>query len=735
MKIANQQKLIIGVAGLAVFVLLVTTVWSRPGFLYRPTSPEKQAELQKSQADSLKEYRDYLASVHTDPIASSLIFAKVFDTKAIAQDIREQIGADKPAVIPKVNLTDLKVNNTADPAVIKDYVSKLQDRLAQYHGEVLPTLDNVLTDFPDVVLASNADNSAKSLLTDLYSQSVPKPAIPLHSAIISAYTTSEQMFADAKHAASLDAPTGQWKHSNLAYVTTRTQVDSMNDIVKQLEQAYAFNAGDTSEGGESNVFIPIAKAVPVSVIYSIPQTVSNFLRSALGVAIINATRQMLTKYITNTEKNYLVSNYLYYTNALVNSKYANDYLNKNIPDAKDREQIKKFLPEFSCGIQNEAELQKQMSAKAIEFLGFDPKYLDPADPDFYKKVVKTVDPKADTTGDGYRKFYESLATVASASANGAAFTEEIGPTKKVAQTADLKNIKVSLDNISGQQRAASNALFNIPVANATTGSFGFDKFMTNQVLGILKQFLIKEAVVIKEQQTCVKVPVVNPIIPGDFTPNKIQPTEAEVQACTDDPTGEECARIYFQTPYDSGGNSLLTDCPVLQNVSNNGRILSDGLYLNVSPARTKVGVDIQLDYGLQPACAQKIAENLKAGSTLQLGVYGGDFYPTSCVLPTDPEDPTKQIVVVQPFSTQLEGSVVLDSRLIATRLDRNGVEVVKPGRQVVTALITGVDDDGHPLCISGTVELQLDAPNIRSELPASSPFALRPLGKFALAWR
>jgi hypothetical protein len=745
MKLANQQKLIVGIASAAVAVLLVTTLWSRPDFGYKQPTPDEQQALRDSEERSLAEYREYLKSINIDPVASNLIFDAVFDQEAIARDIRNEIGADKPVAIPQIKTADLRVEQTNDPDRVTQYLADLQGRLDEYHAGVTPRVDQVLTEFPDRDVAQRASADSQSVVDDLYALSVPQPAVAMHSAVLSAYTTNAQLFADAKQAAGLDEPAGQWKHLNNTHVAMRTQLGRMDKMVQELEQ-YAQTGTVPEDVAETNVFIPVARAAGLSgtvILKDIPRRIEAFLKSAQGAAVINFTRQALTKYVKNAEQNFLISNYLYYTNALVNTKYANDYLNKFVENPDDREMIKKFLPEFNCSRATSREFQKTLQAKAIEFLGFDPKFINASDPDFYNKMLKLGDPKADTTGAGFEKFYASLAAVAEAQANKAANQELAYSGKKVPIDPKTKDTVASLDTIQSQQRAATDALFSFTASNAAVGDFGFDKFVINSITAILKQFTIKGAIIdydpktgkttvtkaspvtLKEQRACVAVPVVNPIIPGDFTPRKGQPTQEEIQLCIADP--DDCQGILFQNPYDN----ILDVCPDLVHAvgpNSEERVLTDGLRVAVSPTLAKIGTSLEINYQIQPVCGY-ITEYYKQDTQFSLTVYGGDFVPTDrCTIPTDPND-LNQTWVVDTYSqgSQLSGHVVIDSELIATRYlqDTNGRylrdenrQLIKAplhaGKQVIVLRIIGTDDEsGAALCLNGKAEVQLELPDTR----------------------
>lgn len=733
MKIANQQKAIIGVAVLAIVVLLVTTLWSRPDFVYQVDPEQRQAE-QDAQAKSLAEHRAYLASIKVSPVASSLIFDEVIDEDAVRQEIYADLGATKAVTAPQVRQADLNLQTDASQQALETYIAAVGGRLDAYHAQVLPGVESVLAELPDATLANAAADASAALVADLYKLPVPKPAAAMQASIVSTYTSNQQMFADARAAAKQIEPRGQWQHMAQTYATVRTQVAAMTDMAGELTKLSAGGSirADASESS-ANIFIPVAQAgVPTSIITDVPRKIEEFSRSALGVAIINFTRSALTKYAKNLEKNYLISSTLYYTNALVNTKYANEYLNKFVESPQDREMIKRFLPEFNCNRKNEEQLRRELRAKVVEYLGFDPKVggIDPLDPAFYEKLGKVGDLQGDPSASGYKIYYEALAGVAGAVANDAASKEQANKLVKVPQSADLKGIVMSLDSISNQQKAATNALFNIPVANATTGGWGFASYMSNNTMAILKQFVIKGAVVVREQSACVPVPVLNPVIPGDFAPRRTPPTPEEIAACQADVS--DCQKTIFASP----PPDLLRTCPDF--ASGGGfKTAKDGLYLEALPAFTQIGQPIEVQYGLQPACGIRYEEITQTNDLkFTLKIYGADSIPTTCDPPAntpgsgtfDPNLPT--IVATVPFDTQqLNGNVSIDSSLIAQRLNPNRGQpgqantIPRVGDQYLIAIITsnsvgggvgvgGFGGSSFSYCFNGSVKINLQ-PSVR----------------------
>jgi hypothetical protein len=175
--------------------------------------------------------------------------------------------------------------------------------------------------------------------------------------------------------------------------------------------------------------------------------------------------------------------------------------------------------------------------------------LDQSSPDFWKTLAKTGDLRSNEYG--YRLFYESLAMATEGVANQAAVQEQLAPGKKVPVDPKDKGITQSLDSISSQVSAAVNALFNLAPQNASQEIPGLGNFIVNTTFAVLSRLQIKGVVTLAEQKTCIKVPVLNPIVPGDFTPSNAQITDALLNKCMADPAS--CVNLIFAAAGGGGG--------------------------------------------------------------------------------------------------------------------------------------------------------------------------------------
>lgn len=549
MQVANQQKVIIGVSVLAVVALLSTTLLTRTDFTYRQQQ-EQQAANKDAQEKSLAEYRAYLAELKIDPVASSQILNQVVDADQVSEDIQRDLGAGKPAVTPVVQETRFKVVDTTTEQAVSEYATKAVDKINAYYQSMATDWSAILTTNPDPVLAQQAVGSAKKLVDGLYDLPVPKPAVGLHHAIVAGAIVHQDMIVNTNNVARGIQPRGaQWRVIP-TFLASRAELDNLDKEIQKLTFAY----GDIELGkvaSADSAFFKVAQAgIPVTVVADIPRILEQFLRSLLGTLVLNFIKDRITGLVEKLEKNFTVANFLYYTDAVINTKYGNDYLKKYVPNTQDQDMIKKFLPQFNCGKQNADELKKNLRAKAVEYLGFDPNIpLDPTSPKFWTDLSRTADLKGDEPG--YQRLYKALAVVAEGQAKDASTLEQTSTTGKKSPLDEQlnKGITKSVDYISKKIEAALNSVFNIAPANATTGGPGFSAFVVNIVLGIINQLVIKGAT-IKEQAACVAVPVLNPIIPGDFTPNNNAVDNNQVVGCMQNVSA--CRDLIFNQQTNNG---------------------------------------------------------------------------------------------------------------------------------------------------------------------------------------
>lgn len=547
MKLINQQKLIIGVSALAVVVLVTTTIWSNPQFGYQQPSQEQQQAYRDSQEKTLAAYRQYLAELKVDPVASKEIINDVVDEKALAVEVRTELGANRPALQPKVDTAKFAITNDTSIEAISKYATAALDSMNDYYVNASGSFAAVYSDTPDPVLTGDAVQQADQALNKLYALEVPKNAVGLQSSIVGAIAIQKKTVENVDAVARGVAARGnQWSDTYPAFAAAQSQVALIDREVQGLTKTYGVipRYSDLIAAKESHPFIKTAQAQwLVNIGFDIPRLAEQYLRSALGAIALNFANSKINQLVQKLESNYLIANFLYYGDAVA-GKYVNSWLQKYVPDEKDQQMIQAFIPQFNCKKTNQEEIRTALRAKSLEYMGFDPTVpLDPTDPKFYQKIVSATGLRSDI--EGTQLFYNALAKAAGSNAETAKAAELVSPGKKSPLSEQsTQAIAKSVDFISKKIEAGLNSLFNILPTNATTGGPGFSSFLTNILISVINQLIVKGAVTLKEQPACIQVPVVNPIIPGDFTPSNQAVTNSAAAACINNP--EACETMLFE---------------------------------------------------------------------------------------------------------------------------------------------------------------------------------------------
>lgn len=554
MKIANQQKLVIGVATLAIIALITTTVWSRPGFLYQPPSAEQVKITQQKQQQELEEYRKYLATLEADPAASYEVITNTLDTKALGQQVQTDLGATKPAFEPKVDIAQLNISENQSVEAVQEYVSRANQIMTQYANIPSTTWDKVFTDTPDPLVTRDVQQQTNQVVADMYRLSVPRSALDMHVSALKSLAIQNQLIADSARVTTAITPrgAGRWSNTYPAFKAAQQTTASLNDATNAVSKKYGLN----NHSSTVSVFgIKSAQAqVPVQTITDYPRLFEQILRNALGVVILNYIKTQVLNWVIRFDKDHTIANFLYYNNALT-AKNTDDYFKKYVNDEQgydevDRGMVKKLIPEFSCGRLNEDQFKKETRAKVLTYLGFDPSVagsLDVNDPDYYTKLSKTATLRGDTSGQGYMLWAQSLAAVTKGESEKSSLVEQLSSGKKAGYSAEgAQNIVESVDLVSGKISSAINALFNIAPANATTGGPAWSATVTSIMASILSQLVVQGTVTLSEQTKCIKTPVYNPVIPGDFTPSGTAIDTQNITQCIMD--GNKCRDLLFANP-------------------------------------------------------------------------------------------------------------------------------------------------------------------------------------------
>lgn len=549
MQPVNQQKAILIVAVLAVVALLATTFFSN-GFLLFNLSEQEKNQIAKNQ-EQIKQSLKFNPDSGVDETASKILWQQVLDPVQMRVEIEAELGVGAPYKTPVVDSGLVQVVENPSINDYEKYLSDLKNLLnkaRQDNEGVLPTASGYNAD--PVSSFALAENSAY-LLEQLYSMQVPEEAKDLHLSILRGVISQEKYAKNNDLAIRSLLPRGsQW---SLTANTFSAFVEATNDTEASSQKLASYLNDKFLAGKEANpVGIKTAHAaIPIITTADIPREIRELLEAFISMFVTNYTKNTVMKYVEQAEKQFLITNYLHYTDALVDQKYATSFLDKYVEDPKQRQIIRQLLPQFSCGKTDVEAIKKTLRDEALSYLGYDPKNLDYRDPNLYDKIVESSAPSstgAAINADAALLFNRSLAIVTEYQAQRAANQELIAPGKKVPVSNDQKkDIQVSLDYLTSKLQSAIKTIFDLVLpTSASTGKGSLAGVVVSAVGQIIQQFGVANAVVIKEQATCIGggAGVFNPIVPPNPGSADVDLSDDYIRQCVSNPAG--CGLILSQ---------------------------------------------------------------------------------------------------------------------------------------------------------------------------------------------
>lgn len=551
----KEQKQIFAGSIVLVIILGLVSIWHRPDFNYQPTpipnSPSR--EFLQSQA-----YLNYLKTVKVDSKASQKLFQTILSKEDIQAEVENELKPSQPIVAPVVDEKRLKFISADSSKAISDYLTASLSKAYSFNTNTKNLAQNLFT--ADQSAAEKLEPKLTDLTNQLYAVPVPKAALPLQKALITSYLAYQDLLSAAKNfsAGSADQNSDTWAqfYKNYAIANNSAKIygDELNKLAAKYQIGYVevnyYADANQSVPAQGNFLVPPAKAF-LGINFSftigdIPRIIMDAVSEGLRSAVLQFMGTMLNKLITKIEQNYMIANFLYYSDALINGQYADDYLNKYINDALDRNMIKNFIPQFSCG--KNQNLKPALEAKANEYLGFDPGTLSSSDPNYYEKLARVGDFLS--SPQGWELYYQDAASQALSAAQKAAEQELLGPGLKTPRNPLQGTISNSINSIISAERASFTALLQMGINNAES--------LISDIVSRLTETLVNRFVfqgvssnngniaVFKEQSTCLDTAIISPVLPATSTVFQAPPPAPTTQAVM----AQQC----------SGYASLTSDC-------------------------------------------------------------------------------------------------------------------------------------------------------------------------------
>lgn len=499
------KKYFLGAISALVVILLLVTFLQPSSFRYANEGPSAKDQAEAEQMR--RQYAEYLASIKPDPEASKQLFQQLIRQEEVEKRVAAELEINQKITIPDIPNERLAISEASGQGPVEQYFKDIEPVIKEYAATAGPAAPRLFND-------ADPDQTAidtMAALDKMYRTPVPAEALAFHKAEIG---TMEQIVALARTAEAVDQPQAEpWPKVYHQYAVINDQTRVVKDEFNRLDQQYALTTprGNAPAVVDRNsFFVKSANAQlggAVVVLDDVWATVEKIAREALASAFANFMNRFLDKMITDIQDNYYVANFLYYTDALVRGQYVNDYLDKYVSDALDRDLITRFIPQFNCA-DNKTDLGPIFVAKAREYLGFDPSTINPDSSDFYSKMTRLPDLFPEQQEINFR----SAAQTAMIKANQSAIIEQLTPTGTKLPRSDVlgKQITTTVASINASLQAAFNAKLGLGTSNSQS-------VVSQIVSSTINQFVDKyvfKGVVLKEQNTCIELPQLKPIVPG-----------------------------------------------------------------------------------------------------------------------------------------------------------------------------------------------------------------------------
>jgi len=543
----EQKQYFFAVISLIV-VLVVVSFWRSPSFKYNDTTDYSKVNqnILNSQA-----YLDYLNSVKVNKQASQDLFQTILTENDIKQEVENSLQVKQAIIPPAVDESKIKTSTANDAQAVNAYLSSSISQAYSFNTNSADLAKNLFSS--NTAAQAELRPKLETLTNQLYSIPVPRDAFPLHKALLTAYLSYNNLLDAAKgfNASDYSQNDSVWPQVYKSYAiannSTKIYTEELNKLAGKYNISYVqvnFYA-DASTGNrlqrliipEAQAFLGIGDFTFNFTLGDIPRIIMDAVKEGLRSAFLQFMGSMLNKLITKIEQNYVIANFLYYSDALLSGQYLDDYLNKYVTQNIDRQMVKKFIPQLNCG-QQPQNLRPIFQAKANEYLGFDPRTVDPNDPNYYQKMASVGSFLASPSG--WELYYKDLASQAQSQAEKAAEKELTSSGLKTPRDSIQSSISGSISNIISAQRASFTALLQLGINNAES--------LISNVVGQLTQTLVNQFVfkgvtnnggniaVLKEQATCVDAYQLNPVLPLPQTPYQPPsapptPDEAIVDQC------------------------------------------------------------------------------------------------------------------------------------------------------------------------------------------------------------
>jgi hypothetical protein len=556
----KQEKTYLVTVAVLIVILGIISLWRHPQFQYKDTT--NYANLAEQQKAVNLAYQKYLDSLKVDPVASKELFQQLVTQEDIQKEVETELKVSQPVVPPAIDQKSIKLTNKSGQQAITDYLTNTLGPIAEFNTKVAGLDKDVFKQ--DLANVNRVSEEFDSAYHKISSAEVPKEALEMHKSLLTSYVAYGKFLDLAKQYAA-DQNTDPWPdvYQNYAVVNDslkkyNTELAKFTDKYKLSSDLQLHYAGDLQSGkGQGFALIPTAHAIfglgdMTITVGDIPSLIKDAIEQGLAASFSQFMGTFIQKFVDKIESNYKIANFMYYSDALVNGQYVDDYLNKYVSDNLDKRLVKNFIPQFNCG-QQPQNLKPVFQAKANQYLGFDPESVSPGDPNYYQKISEVGNFLS--SPNGWDLYYQDLAAQAKSEAEKAAEQELTSPGLKTPRDTINNNIVKSINSIVSSENSSLTALMQLGGQNARSFISGF---VAQLVQNLMNNFVFRGVTnsqgqigVLKEQPTCLAAAQIQLVLPTANTQyQQPPPTPSEDQllqeACAKHP--ESCPPASVRGP-------------------------------------------------------------------------------------------------------------------------------------------------------------------------------------------
>ncbi len=517
MEITNiPRKYLLGL--ILVMVLILVTITSlNPGTLLFRDKTDYEAQ-KKLAAEQTKQYEALLASVQPDYQASQQLLKKIATEDVVRTEVENALDVNQKVVIPTVATSELNLSPRNDRPAMIEYVNRLASMMQNYTEDTKVAQTQVFAENANAGDIATARAKTAALTQNIRGLPVPADAVEMQKAYLVAYDTYGTFLNTANgYAKGTDDNPWPNVYNNYSVIDNRLAVAETE--YSRLSQKYALNVPLPSDLSEQNSRFHLIKTADAQfAVIDVKAIIRDAIQLALARSFAKFAVTMLDKLVAHIEKSFAIASQLYYSQDL-GRFYSVEYMKKFVADPTEQSIIQKFLPQYFCVNPNPGELKKIFTAKAMANQGTDI-VIDPNDPQYLTKLARLGGDEKNYPG-WWEDYYSTLAATTQQEAESAATKEVISPGLKSGRDLVTGQINKTMSSIFHVQESAIAATFNLGTSNATNPA-------SQIVAGILENMINKFIFtpigagsssggsgigIIAEQNVCLKVPQIKPIVP------------------------------------------------------------------------------------------------------------------------------------------------------------------------------------------------------------------------------